>query len=221
MAGHCSEPGVDLPRLARPDAIDRGLHIVEDPARRHSTQHAERLGQRVEQHLMGLERIGPYDKCPAVRELGMRRLQLDPLTADQRPVLAPVELEGVARRKDQRHECAATAGLRFELTIRLPGPHEYRDATIGALIAKGYEIGMHLLSRALLLARLGSLDLQPTRQLLRERIQLAGPLGNFELRFHRAAAQILADGVARQPGPLRYLSDRYPVPQMPATDHTQ
>ena len=48
MAGQRREPGVDLPRLAGADPVDRGLHVVEDPASRHPAQHAERLGQRVE-----------------------------------------------------------------------------------------------------------------------------------------------------------------------------
>ena len=61
--------------------IDRGLHVVEDPASRYPAQHPERLGQRVKQHLVGLERIGPYDERPAVRELSVGHLQLGPLAA--------------------------------------------------------------------------------------------------------------------------------------------
>ena len=69
MAGHGREPGVDLPRLASANAIDCGLHVVEDPALRHAAQHPERLGQGIEQHLVGLEQIGPHDERPAVRQL--------------------------------------------------------------------------------------------------------------------------------------------------------
>ena len=221
MAGHRREPGVDLSRLARPDAIDRGLHVVEDTASRHSAQHPERLGQRVEQHLVGLERIGSHDERSAVRELGVRRLQLGPLAAEHGPVLAPVELEGLARREDQGNERAAAAGLGIALTVGLPGPHEDGNAPKGAAIAQGHQIGVHLLRRALLLARLAGLDLQPPRQLLRERIQLARPLGNLDLRLHRPGAQVLADRVARQARAPLDLPDRHILPEMPAPDYTQ
>src|SRR4051794_18236103 len=76
MAGHRREPGIDLPRLARPDAVDRGLHVVEDPAPRHPAQNTERLGQSVKQHLVGLQQIAPNDERPAVRQLGVGHLQL-------------------------------------------------------------------------------------------------------------------------------------------------
>ena len=162
MAGHRCEAGVDLAGLARPDAIDRGLHVVEDPASRNSAQHSERLGQRVEQHLVGLERVGSHDEGPAVRELGVRHLQLGALAAELGPVLAPVELESLARRKDQGNERPATAGLGVALTVGLPGSYEGGDAPVGAVIAQGCQIGVHLLGRALLLARLARLDTQPS-----------------------------------------------------------
>ena len=110
MAGHGGEARVDLPHLARADAVDRGPHVVEDAAARNPAQHAERFGQGVEQHLVGLQPVGPDDEGPAVRQLGVRRLQLDPLAVDHRPVLAPVELERFAGLENERHEHAAPGG---------------------------------------------------------------------------------------------------------------
>lgn len=123
VARHRGKPGVDLPGLARSDPVDRGLHVVEDPAPRHTAQDPERLGQRIEQHLVGLEEVSAHDECPAVRQLGMRNLQPGALTAEDRPVLAPVELEGLARRKHQRHEGATTAGLLLVLPIQIGRAH--------------------------------------------------------------------------------------------------
>ena len=40
---HSLEPDVDLPFLAAADAIDRGAHIVVDPAPRHTAEDAESL----------------------------------------------------------------------------------------------------------------------------------------------------------------------------------
>jgi hypothetical protein len=59
MARHRGEARIDLPRFARTDPIDRGLHVIEDPALGHTAQHPERLGQRIEQHLVGLEHDMP------------------------------------------------------------------------------------------------------------------------------------------------------------------
>src|SRR3546814_19486743 len=76
MARHRGEPGVDLPDFTCADPVDRSLHVVEDPALRHTAQYAERLGQRIEQHLVRLQRIGPDDERLAVRQLGMCGLPL-------------------------------------------------------------------------------------------------------------------------------------------------
>lgn len=67
MAGQRCEPRVDLPRLASADLVHRSLHVVEDPTVRNTAQNPERLRQRIEQHLMGLQRISPDDKGLAVR----------------------------------------------------------------------------------------------------------------------------------------------------------
>ena len=159
MAGHRGEAGVDLPDLARPDTIDGSLHVVEDAASRHPAQHSERLGQGVKQHLVGLERVGSHDERSTVRQLGVRHLKLGPLAAENSPILAPVELEGLASRKNQRNEGAAAAGLGVALTGSLPGSHESSDAVVGAVIAQDHQIGVHLPRCALLLARLAGFNL--------------------------------------------------------------
>ena len=73
----------------------------------------------------------------------------------------------------------------FALPLGLPGPHEGRHAAIRTVIAQHHKIGVHLLGRAPLLARLAGLDPQPTRQLLGKRVQLARPIGNLEPGLHR------------------------------------
>ncbi len=115
----------------------------------------------VEQHLVGLEQIGPYHKGPAVAELGMGRLQLDPLAPDQRPVLTPIELESFSRLKGQGNEHAAAGGVLLALEILFPAPGKNRHPTIGAFKAKADQIGMDLLDRTPLLARFAALSLQP------------------------------------------------------------
>jgi hypothetical protein len=183
MAGHRREPGVDLPGLARADPIDRSLHVVEDAATGDAAQNPERMGHRVEQHLVGLQWICPNDERPAVRQLGMRHLQLGALSAQNGPVFAPIELEGLARSEHQRNEGAAPAGLLLALPFGFPGSHKRRDALIRTLIAQHHQIGMHLLGRASLLARFTRFHAQPVRQLLRKLVELAGPHRNPELRF--------------------------------------
>lgn len=85
-----------------------------------------------------------------VRKLGMRRLQVDPFASEQGPVLTPVELECLAGLEDQRYKGATAAGLLLALAAGLPDPHERCDAPVGAVLAQGHKIGVHLLHRALL-----------------------------------------------------------------------
>ena len=65
-----------------------------------------------------LEQIHPNDEGLAVRQLGVRHLQLNPLTGEDCPVFIPVKLEGHSRGKGQRHKCIAPARLRHDPAMR-------------------------------------------------------------------------------------------------------
>src|ERR1700685_672770 len=67
MADHRGEPGVDLTLLADTDTVNRRAHVVVNPTSRHTAQNPERVEMRVEQHLVGLKKIRPDNKSPAVR----------------------------------------------------------------------------------------------------------------------------------------------------------
>ena len=196
VAGHSREAGVDLPLLAHANPINSRAHVVVDPTPRNAAQHPERMIMGVKQHLMGLKKIGAKKKRAAVRQLEVRHLQLDPLAADDRPILAPVKLERLSRLKDQRNKRPAPAGLLFALPVSFPGASKGGDATIRALIAKGDQIRMQLFERPFLLAWLARFRLQPVRQLISKYIQFAWPIRNLELRFDNVRAQIFADRVA-------------------------
>ena len=157
VADHGREARVDLPLLAAADLVDGSAHIVVDAPPRHAAQDAEGVVMGVEQHLVGLLRIGAENEGAAVGELEVSDLQFGPLAGDDRPVFRPVELERFARQKRQRHEHAATARLLFLLPSGLPVASEGRHAIVGAIIAKGGQIGVQLLGRPLLLAGLPGL----------------------------------------------------------------
>ena len=57
------------------------------PRRGHAAQHAEGVIVRVEQHLVGLLRIGAEEKGAAVGELEVSDLQLGSLAGNDRPIL--------------------------------------------------------------------------------------------------------------------------------------
>ena len=65
---------------------------------------------------MRLQQIGA-----AVAQLGMRHLQLDAGAANDRKILAPVELKCFAGRKGQRHESATPGSLLQKFALLLPG----------------------------------------------------------------------------------------------------
>ena len=74
----------------------------------------------IEQHLVRLQRIGPHQKSPAVRKLGMGNLKFEPLTTNRRPVFAPVKLEGVTGLKDQRNVGSTPGRLLRPMAIFTP-----------------------------------------------------------------------------------------------------
>ena len=137
------------------------------------------------------------------------------------PVLAPVELERLARLEHQRHECPAIGGLLRALPVSFPGPHKGCDPLIRAVIAKLNQISVHLLGGAPVLARLALLGHQPACQLLCIRVQLARSRRCLEPGFNDPRPQILLDGVARQPGPPRNPADGHLVPQSPTSNDAQ
>ena len=221
VADHRREARVDLALLAAPDLVNGGPHIVEDAASRHASEHAEGVVVGVEQHLMGLLRIGPENEGAAVGELEVRDLQLGSLAGNDRPVLRPVELERLARQKRQRHESPAAAGLLLSLPGGLPLAGEGGHAVVGAVIAKRDQIDVQLLDRPLLLAGPSRLLAQHLRQLVGVGVELARPIWNLELRLDAVRAQVFANRVPRQLGAPRDLPDRVVVPISPASDDAQ
>src|SRR3546814_1215976 len=79
------------PRSTRTDTLFPYTTLCRSA--RHAAQHAEGVIMGVEQHLMGLQKVGAHDECPAVTELEMRDLQLGPNPGNDCPVLAPIKLE--------------------------------------------------------------------------------------------------------------------------------
>jgi hypothetical protein len=83
-------------------------------------------------------------KSPTVAELGVRDLQLRLLPSDDEPVLAPVELKGLARRKYERHISAAACLMgTFPLTLS-PVAGEGRDTIVGSVEPERDQIPVQL-----------------------------------------------------------------------------
>jgi hypothetical protein len=87
VADHREEAGVDLTLLAAPDLIDRSAHVVIDASPGNAAQHTEGVVVGVEQHLVGLLRIGAENEGAAIGKLDVSDLQLGPLAANDRPIL--------------------------------------------------------------------------------------------------------------------------------------
>ncbi len=81
---------------------------------------------------------------PAMRQLGVRHLQLGPLAGDNRPVLASVKLERLAGCKSQRHERPTATGLLLALPLGLPAADKRTNPRVGTMIAQRHQIGVQL-----------------------------------------------------------------------------
>ena len=137
MAAHGQEPGVPSPVLAREHRVHRRPHVVVDAPRASTAEKRERLLVRVEQHLLALPMLRPDIGHPAVAKTDVRDLQPDQLAPDDRVLVAPVELVGLARIEDQRD-------MRLRRRPGLPTlPPPRRMATHGvvaARVAQGLQI---------------------------------------------------------------------------------
>jgi hypothetical protein len=208
MAGQRGKARVDLPGLAATDLVDRRLHIVEDPTLRHAAQHPEGLCQRVEQHLVRLQKIGPNDKSTTVRQLGMGDLQLDLLATQNRIILAPVELEGLTWLEDKRNEGPAPAGLLLILAVALPIARKGRHAGIRAIIARATSRRKAVFGSALhrRFLRPPHVQLNPSAA---GQTGPAWPVGS-EHRFHHVGAQRTV--IVLRDKPVRRLISRMAMP---------
>jgi hypothetical protein len=176
---------------------------------------------RVEQHLVRLQEVGPYQESPAMAELEMGNLQLGALAADDGMLLAPVKLKRLARAEGQRHEDAAAGGLLLAQPVVPPGAHKGSDPPVRAIIAEPGQLRVELPGRAFLFARPAGIRPQPGCQPLGEGIQFTGAIGRPEKGLHCLGPQVLADGVPRQAGPPRNRADRQLLPEMPTPDNAQ
>ena len=127
---HGEKAQVDLSLLAAANTINSCAHIVVNATRRHAAKDPECVPMGIEQHLVGLQRIGAQQKGPAVRQLDVRHLQLRAFAAQNSKVLAPVKLEGIARVKMQRHKGPAPCRLLLALPIGAPPSRKCRHPGI-------------------------------------------------------------------------------------------
>jgi hypothetical protein len=104
MIGQHHEAAVELPLLAGEDGFHDGLEVVVDHALRHAAEEREGAVMRVEDHLLGLARIGHHKHLPAEGQPEMRDLDGLHGAADLDMLVAPVELAHLAGRESQRHK---------------------------------------------------------------------------------------------------------------------
>ena len=85
----------------------------------------------VEDHLLGLARVGADQEHAAVAEADVGDLDLAGHAREPRGLVAPVELEGLARREGERDE----DGLRARAALRHPAPGVAAHAVVAAGVA--------------------------------------------------------------------------------------
>ena len=104
VRAHLQEAAVVEPLLALEDRLNRGFHVVINPARAGALEEGEGAFVGVEHHLLRLARIGADDEHAAVAEPHVRALHRHGDAAHHHDLVASVELIGLARRERQRHE---------------------------------------------------------------------------------------------------------------------
>src|SRR5262249_45672743 len=139
MAHQLLEAAVELAFLADDPGLNRRTHVVVDAALAAPLEKLERLLVRVEHHLLGLARVCPHERHPAVAQANLRHLGLCRHPGDDDNLVAPVELVGLTRRKDQRY-----VGDRRALAhAHLPLPREAAYRIVAAGVASPPQLYEH------------------------------------------------------------------------------
>src|SRR5262249_15302825 len=148
MAHQLLKAQVELTLFADKHGVNRRTHVVVDAALAAPLVKLERLLVRVEHHLLGLARVCPRERHPAVAQANLRHLGLRRHPGDDDNLVAPVELVGLTRRKDQRY-----VGYRRALALALrPRPPEASHRIVAPRVATQAELSKNpLVGQALAL----------------------------------------------------------------------
>jgi hypothetical protein len=211
MAAHLLEPAIVGALLAHEDRVDRGLHVVVDPAGAGAFVEGEGPVVRVEHHLLGLARIRAHEGHPAVAEPHVGDLHRHRDAVDQHDLVAPVELAGLARIEAQRHE----RRRRSRASLAPPGRGVSSDGVIAALVAQTAQVLEDPQQRHPLAAAVRSIRGE-------EPLELLAPRPKLRLRLNAALVleggllgpQNLPDNLPRQLQLTANLLDRLSLNEM-------
>ena len=145
-------------------------------------------------------------------QLEVRDLELHTLAAAHSPILAPVELERLARRKYQRYERTTASNPGHFPLPATPVSRKSSYPIVGAPVTQCDQVTVHLPQITALLTAFTGLGLQPTSELVLKRIKLAGSFRRCVLRRNDFVLQIFTDGVPRQSAASADLAARESVP---------
>src|SRR5690606_1950564 len=161
MAAHLQKTPVVEPLLAYKDRLDRGLHVVVDPARAGAFEESERPVMGIEHHLLGLARIGTHKHHSAMAKTHVGDLDRDRCAIENDDLVAPVELVSFPGRKTQRH---IGRGCRLR-ALTAPATSIAPDSVITPTIAKTAKLLIDPDQRQPFARGLAFIDQQQTIQL--------------------------------------------------------
>jgi hypothetical protein len=171
---------------------------------------------RVEHHLLGLARVGPHERHPAVAEPHVRDLDRHGDAVDQYDLVAPVELVGFAGIEAQRHK----GRRRSRASLAPPGCSVATNGVIAALVAETAQVLEDPQQRHPLAAAPRSIRSKKPLELLAPGAKLRMRLNPaLILERGRLGPQDLPHDLARQLQLTADLLDRLAVDKMRPADH--
>ena len=215
MAAHLLEAAIVGAILADEDRVHSRLHVVIDTPGTGAAKEGERPVVRVKHHLLGLARIGPHERHPAVAQADMGNLHGCGHAIEDHDLMAPVELVSFARIKAQRDISTGRCLLRrLRPTGRISA-----HGVIAAVIATVAQLLVDPDQRQ-------SFALRPPRILGQHLVQLGSPGIDLRTRLRgavigelgRARPDNLAHRVPRNPQLAANLLDRLAFDEMRTPD---
>jgi hypothetical protein len=103
MAAHLRKTAIEEPVLADEDRLNGRFHIIVNATTAGAFEKGEGVVMRVEDHLLGLARIGTHKRHAAVAEPHVRDFYGHCRAIEHDDLMTPIELVGFARSKREGH----------------------------------------------------------------------------------------------------------------------
>ena len=209
------EPAVEYPILAHQHLVDHRLQVVVNTPAANPAEKLEGPDMGIKHHFQGLTGIGYTERLAAIAKTELGDLYLRLHASDFYPLVAPVELKGVAGFIGQRD----IGGDRRRAGFPFPGAHITAERIVATLVSFALQMLKKKLSAAPMGCRFAAILPQQFDQAFNKISKLGVRLrASFVLLVGFATTDNVSDGVAGKFQLAGYRTNFLPVSKICLTN---